>query len=516
MQGRVPGRLAALALGAPLGGLAVGGFAPFSIAPLLLAPGLLLWLLARWPQRAAWASYGYGLGYFGLGTFWVWHSLHHFGNFPPLVAGLGTALFCGGLALFFVPMGLLFRGAAASLSGHPRAVPILWLLVFPALFSLEEWMQANLFTGLPWLELGVGAVSTPMAGWIPLLGAPLTGWLLCLTAAALALALLPRGGDGWRAGAGIRLALLVLAALPWATGQGLRQLSWTSPSGPPVQIAAVSTDMDLREKWGPDGVSLSLERLVAHTPAQAPLVLWPEAALPLALRLEQPPPFLHRLRELYDKLGQTVVGGFIRWDAQNRPHNAMALLSGGTAHYDKERLVPFGEYTPYEAVLESFAWFTVPYSRLTAGRAGQGAMDSPVGGLAPAICYEVAFRDEFLRRARGADFLLNHANAAWFGSDQAAEQMLQMARVRALEAGRWMLYAVNGGDAAVISPQGAIVQRARGGAAVARAQARQGRPPAFWLPEWLALLPLALAVWVAWRALDYTGAPEAGGIGSRG
>jgi apolipoprotein N-acyltransferase len=122
------------------------------------------------------------------------------------------------------------------------------------------------------------------------------------------------------------------------------------------------------------------------------------------------------------------------------------------------------------------------------------------------ICYEDAFGSQQLRVLREATLLINVTNNAWFGDSTATHQHLQIARMRALEAGRYLVVAANDGVTAAIGPQGEIVARLpQFKQAVMRVDvqpmtgltpyARFGNFPVVLL----AGLLLAVAVWRRWR-----------------
>ena len=143
-----------------------------------------------------------------------------------------------------------------------------------------------------------------------------------------------------------------------------------------------------------------------------------------------------------------------------RYFNALFVLGDGTAVYRKRHLVPFGEYFPVPGfVREWMRLMSLPYADITPGAPSQRPL--PVAGrlAAPSICYEDAFGGEQLEFLPEAAFLLNVSNDAWFGDSIAPHQHLQIARMRALETGRFMLRATNTGVSAVIGPDGAVIER---------------------------------------------------------
>jgi apolipoprotein N-acyltransferase len=132
------------------------------------------------------------------------------------------------------------------------------------------------------------------------------------------------------------------------------------------------------------------------------------------------------------------------------------------AFYDKQHLVPFGEYFPVPSfVREWLRLMSLPYSDFEPGAARQAPLRVAGLSIAPSICYEDAYPGELLYAQRQADLLVNVTNDAWFGRSSARYQHLQIARMRAIETERYLLRAANDGVSAVIGRRGEIVVAAR-------------------------------------------------------
>jgi apolipoprotein N-acyltransferase len=123
-------------------------------------------------------------------------------------------------------------------------------------------------------------------------------------------------------------------------------------------------------------------------------------------------------------------------------------------------LVPFGEYFPVpEGVREWMRMQNLPYSDLSAGDDIQPLLTAANGSkLAVAVCYEDAYGAEQLYAFPEADLIVNVSNDAWFGDSIAPHQHLQIARMRALEVGRYAIRATNTGISAFIGPSGDILK----------------------------------------------------------
>jgi len=141
-------------------------------------------------------------------------------------------------------------------------------------------------------------------------------------------------------------------------------------------------------------------------------------------------------------------------------YNSIIALGQQQSEYFKQRLVPFGEFVPFEGALRGvIEFFNMPMSNFRTGSDTQGLLISDTAKILPLICYEVAYPDLTRQHAKASDMLLTISNDAWFGASIGPLQHLQMAQMRALESGRWMLRATNNGISAIINPRGHIVER---------------------------------------------------------
>jgi len=438
----VPGQLLLMLVA---GGATVLAFAPFSlgvVAVLTLALLFHLWRHAAGAAGAAWLGFAFGLGLMALGVFWLRISIAQFGGVTPPLAVLVTVLFSLVMASYFALAGWLVRCL------RPRS-DLLWvLLVMPAVWVLVEWLRGWFLTGFPWLSLGYSQIDLPLVGFAPLLG--VFGVSLVLAVSAALLSLLPRGA-----------ALVGLAAL-WSAGFGLQQVAWTEPVGEPLRVSLLQASIPQAQKWQPAMRQSTLETYVGMTAAAADsrIVIWPETAVP-AFAHEVEADLLAPLDEMLTEQGRDVVLGIVDGERDGEYFNAMLSLGvSGRASYHKRHLVPFGEYLPLDALTRPVLDFLkIPMSDFT-----PGGDEPPIIRLAGqpvgiSICYEDAYADEVIRALPQATLLINTSNDAWFGDSLAPHQHLEIARMRAVEAQRFLLRATNTGISAVIDQQGHLQGR---------------------------------------------------------
>jgi apolipoprotein N-acyltransferase len=430
------------------GALTVAAFAPYGIAPLaLVGPALLFlsWLAAGSTRRAVWRGYLFGLGLFGFGVSWIYHSLSLFGEaVAPLALPL-TALFVAVLALFPAVMGAL----AARFGKLPR--PVLLLLLWPALWVVFEWLRGTLFTGFPWLLLGDSQVGFAPGGLAPIVGAYGVSWLMAFLGGLFALALAePRLLR--------RAVALVLVPAIWVGVGQLRAIQWTQPDSAPFRVTLIQGNIAQKRKFQPQAFAEILARYRDMTRAHwdSKLIVWPETAIPTLYRVAAPN-YLDPLAAEARRHGSDIVLGIFRQRGQ-RIYNAVVSIGGKQPEfYSKHHLVPFGEYMPLKGV---FGWLykgiNVPMSDLSPGQGGYviHAAGFPVG---VSVCYEDAYGAEIARALPQARLLINVSNDAWFGDSLAPAQHMQIARMRALETGRYLLRATNTGISAIVAPDGRIL-----------------------------------------------------------
>lgn len=453
-----------------------GALTPLALAPLdwwslaLLTPACLALLSWRQPTRSLLLiCFGFGLGMFGVGASWVYVSIHEFGYAPVWLATLLTALFVAFLAFVFaLPFGLLSWRPQRFRQGehHVATLPFgAHLLGFVALWVLGEWLRSWLFTGFPWLFIGYSQWHTALAGWAPITG--VYGLSLAVVASSCGLLYLAtlktRGSSGLMVA---RALVLLLLAGVWAGGQALRSVAWTQPAqsgsaSAPLTVSLVQANIPQDKKWSVDFLTTTLNRYrILSEPAwQSDWVIWPEAALPMLYH--QAGPFLEEIHQRALHTETALITGILYDNRQHEQYfNSAVGLGLASGLYHKTRLVPFGEYVPLEQWLRGvIQFFNLPTSIISKGPAQQHGLQIGSNRLATAICYEIVYPDLVASTARNREVILTISNDAWFGASWGPLQHLEMAQMRALETGRYVIRGTNNGVSALINPRGEIQQR---------------------------------------------------------
>lgn len=413
-------------------------------------------------------------------------------------------------------LGVYFGLYSLAMHYAGRRLPGLAVLVLAgACWTLIEQLAGLLLSGFPWLTL-----SAAFAPWPPAIQAAslvgaygLSGLFACLAVSVLL-------WNTFKAARVLAVAIaLGLVLFGWLRLQGFED------QGRPLQVLLVQGNVDQSRKWEPayqDGtvdkyIDLSCKALADFAAARPgrpglELVIWPETAMPYYF--QDPTPLRHRVAAFAAEAGLPLLTGapgyvvIDRGPGFNLYNRAFLLDARGrdAGVYDKEHLVPFGEYMPFGEYL--------PFAKLVQGvgdfAPGRGQKPLALNGVALGllICYEAIFPGLAQERvAQGANVLVNLSNDAWFGDTSAPRQHLGLARLRSVEQARWIVRCTNTGITCAIDPLGRIRGQAKQFEALALAcevTARQDRTVFHRVHQTVDFGPLAIVLgllaWAGWRA----------------
>lgn len=443
------------------GALLFLSFPPAGLWPLAwvaLAP----WLLSlRISSRLAWVPGSWLAGFVFFGALLYWLGLFGISVLLTVATLLGAVTLAYGLlARWLGRLNWFWRTVGAA-----------------AIWCAIEWVRGLGQFGFTWGWLGYS--QSPALAILPVarLGGTLAlSFLIALANAALAewVAEVLRGRSrGLAAARGAAMCGMVVACVAGANLWVHRHPpAVRATDGPRLRVAVIqgSPHGPLRAEQVNRPPSLDEQRkavttyltLTARAAAQRPaLVVWPESALPGA-------PDQHSWIA-------TAVAGAARmasaWlltggpyvDARGRTANSAYLYSptgNQVARYDKVQLVPFGEYVPGRNRIPFLDRYQVRKEDLVAG-AVHTVLQAGTTSLGPMICFESTFPTIAWHLCRrGAQVLVVITNDAWFGRTAAAAQHQQIAVLRAVETGRWVVRAAATGISSIIAPDGRVVAKA--------------------------------------------------------
>ena len=435
-----------LILAALLGSTMPIAFAPLSIWPLdILLPALLIALADTQHslRRVILIGWVFSLGYFGFGVYWLYNSLHDFGNASPPMAAALAALMIICISLF-PALTLVSWKLAQRVLGQWT----IWLL--PLLWFAFEWLKGWILTGFPWLSLGYSQVDSPLHGFAPFIGVYGLSAVCVLLSVALIRVVRNRQY--------LHIALVVL--IP-GLAISIQNIDWTEPQSTPLRVTIVQGNIPQEIKWQYDQRQNIFDIYWRETNKNwdSDLIVWPETAIPgRSENIEQS--VLIPMSIAATKQGSSILTGVVVSESEkNIFYNSMLLLGSSQGAYHKRHLVMFGEYYPLRWLLDFMRSFIdIPYSDLTSGSRNQPLMSVNETRLGVSICFENVFSRDIMTALPEANLLVNASNDAWFGDSLAPHQHLQIAQMRALETGRPMVRSTNTGISAFIDYRGRIIE----------------------------------------------------------
>ncbi|MEE9321954.1 MAG: apolipoprotein N-acyltransferase [Granulosicoccus sp.] len=437
-----------------LAGLALPyAFAPTSWWPLAVLSIFIFYALLQQQtaRRALLLGWIFGLGYFGIGVSWVYHSIHLFGA---AVAPLAAAV-----TLLFVLVMTLFPAmtAWAWTRWHRPEHPFRNAWFFASLWLLAELARGKIMGGFPWILVGYSQTSAPLGDLAPLMGVYGIGFLVVAFAALIGCLI---AGASPHPLATRLLALSCLIAIPAAAAISGR-LSFSAPTGEAVAIRLVQANIPQEMKFSRERLESTLQQYTAMTReagiSDIDLVVWPETAIATYFdRVDNAlQPFITEL----EKADIDVLSGGFSREGDN-VYNSVRQLGGRQALYRKRHLVPFGEFMPFRFVLDFLARFIqIPMSDLAVGDGPYVPLDIQGAAIGVSICYEDVYGEEMRALLPASTLLINVSNDAWFGDTAAPHQHEQKARMRAREFARPLVRVTNTGVSSAIDERGRISGR---------------------------------------------------------
>jgi apolipoprotein N-acyltransferase len=461
------------------------GFAPLAFWPLAIISPLLFFVLIDKHQKLIFESsklasksflylvYSFWLGFYVLGVSWVYVSIHEYGYTPAPIAAA--------LALFFA-VGLTLVNSFPMYFYQKLKLHKLSLISFPALWLVIEWFRTWFLTGFPWLLNGYAFIDSPLSAYASLGGVYLVSFLSILlslliffAAKEIVSALRSKGFHTIKMFGALSLIIFI------STGAlTLNKHTWVDiDKSKALNVHLVQGNIPQHDKWLPENqrkilkiydelIKESFTRVEEqrnipsklHAQADQQLIILPEAAMP-ALQSELLWYFNIIDRKAKEKKLSLVSGIFYDEDYlgfyAEKIYNSITVVGKGSGLYHKQRLVPFGEYVPLEDFIRGLIpFFDLPFSSFTRGEANQSGLSLEGIKIAPFICYEILYPELVFKQAKNADVLLTISNDAWFGNSSGPKQHFQMARMRALETGKYLIRATNTGTTAIIDPKGQV------------------------------------------------------------
>ena len=372
----------------------------------------------------------------------------------------GTIVLVLYLALYFALFGLIIRPCTKHSTPYS-------LIFIPSVWVLLEYLRSHIFTGFPWALLGYSQyLNLPFIQIADITGVWGVSFLVMMVNVAIV-------EISWSLAKGLRprlkaAVILLVLFLSLTLSYGYFRLSAHPPKQTQhsMRVSVIQGNISQELKWDPAARAYILDRyaqLTEQAAADKPdLIIWPEASAPGLLGEDGA--VFQEIFGLSKKAKTPLLVGAVSTN-NDKYYNSVLLVEPPGAivgRYDKIHLVPFGEYIPLKNVF-SFLETIAPIGDIQRGTKFTIFENQPRPGRAPErfavlICFEDLFPElsrEFVKR--GAGFLVNITNDAWYKKTNAAHQHFQACVFRAVENRVFLARSANTGVSGFINPYGKIV-----------------------------------------------------------
>jgi len=430
------------------GGLLTTAFAPinFSLSAFIALFGFFC-LLNKYNRLKIQLLFGFlfGLGFFSTSVSWIYISIYAFSQSNTLGIGL-TVIFILILSLFpmtFVLLGYLFT----------KNAPLQKILLYPVFWVTTELLRTLLFTGFPWVLLGYSQTNNFLASYAKVGSVFLVSFVVCFIAILITHILL-----NYRKIREVTICCITII-LCLIFGLWLNNVDFTKPQGNAKTVSIIQGNYIQGQKWDQAMLETIINYYYTTTEQQqSELIFWPENSIPTFKPLITG--FLNKIDRLAKQKNSAVLVGTVGVNGYNQYFNSAFVYGNGTGHYYKHHLVPFGEYYPFPFLIGPFMhYFDIPMSSFTKGDEIQPLIEMSGIKIAMFICYESAYPFELRQQLQNAEAIVITSDDAWFGNSLAPWQHEQIAQMRAIETGRFVIQATNNGMTSIINQYGKVTGR---------------------------------------------------------
>ena len=386
----------------------------------------------------------FAFGYFICSLVWIVEPFLIEINSTVIFAPFALVLLSGILAFFW---GSAFYFSSYKNDFTNKKKSLLKLIIF---FSLAEFLRSFLFTGFPWVLLGLAFIDTPISQALSIFG---PYWLtfiiifLCL--------IIPTGLIG---------ILISIAGFFLLNFYGLYRYDRVEYDESNKQIRIIQPNIAQKNKWKKELGEIhfnSLIKLSNINSENVDIFIWPETSVPFFLEYKK-----NFQDTIFKNISKPIILGARRYNkGSNELYNSAYFLNANgkvEQIYDKKHLVPFGEFIPLVNFLNVFVETGIDNNGITGFSIGQKSNEIVIDDfkiIAVFICYESIFSSLVDKNIINSDIIIHLTNDAWFGSFSGPHQHIVQLRARAIEQGLPAMRSANTGISALIDPYGRIINK---------------------------------------------------------
>jgi len=442
----------------------IGVFTSYSLPPysfvflnFITFPVLFFCLLSNY-QRGRWISFKigwmFGFGYFISNLYWIANSLTFEEIFKPLIP----------FSLIIIPLflGLFYGFITFFCSFFNLKKNFYSILIFSFFFSLIEYLRSFIFGGFPWNLISYSFTDYLQLIQILSLIGTYTFNLLCITLFLLPCIIF------FSYNKNRKILILVFSILTLSINffygtSIIKKYEESNEVNLNFVIKIISPKVDIKrffENEAPEETILELIKLSKPDYSENTLFIFPEGVLS-NIYLQDLKNFRYIFSEKFSDQHKIILG--ISSYENSKIFNSMVVLDKDVnilAKYDKNKLVPFGEYLPLESLLSNFGLkkITQGYQSFSSRNERKIIKLNNISFL-PLICYEIIYSGNINKSNEDFDYIINISEDGWFGDSVGPHQHFSHSIFRSIEEGKNLIRSANNGISAHIDATGNVVSK---------------------------------------------------------
>ena len=401
----------------------------------------------------------FGLGYFLTSLYWISISLSFDQNFEYLIP----------ITIILIPTFLgIFNGLATLcfIILKPKNL-ISSFFVFSLSFAIFEFIRGSVFTGFPWNLIAYSFVDhleiLSITSFIGTYGFNL--FCISLFASPAVFILRESKKDVW-----VCAVFLILPILFYLYGSSNKEkFNSLDVISYDYKVRAIGSNISLDRFYSnidPISVMRDLIEISEPKKIEKTIFVWPEGILP-DISQKELIEFKWLFEETFSKNHLLIIGINSQQSSKEKINyfNSLSIYNHNLEiinFYNKINLVPFGEFLPFESILETLGLSVITNNHQSFSRGNDRKIieikrDDFSIKILPLICYEIIYSGKIFENSN-FDLMINISEDGWFGKSIGPEQHFAHSIFRAIESGKYLLRSANNGIAAVINPLGIIEQ----------------------------------------------------------
>ena len=401
----------------------------------------------------------FGFGYFLFSLYWIVISLTFDQSFKFLIP-VAIILLPAFLAIFYGLMTYLF-----SIFYSKNVVSSFF--IFSILFGITEFIRGSIFTGFPWNLISFSFSNNIYFIQILSIIGTYSFNLICIslfTTPALFFVKKSRNEI-------MVCFFFIFVSISFLIFGNIKSDNFNSLESVKnsYRIKAISSNISLDRFYSKNDELKIINELIelsAPTKKEPTIYLWPEGIIPDSY-LRDMSVYSDLFSDNFGEDDLIIMGinSVETKDGKNLFFNSMAIFNNKLdliENYNKVKLVPFGEFTPFENILSLIGLKTITnnYQSFSSGenRAPFNLKNSKINlNLLPLICYEIIYSGK-LSRDNNFDYIINISEDGWFGRSIGPKQHFAHSIFRSIESGKYIIRSANNGISAIINPIGLVEQ----------------------------------------------------------